>query len=91
MMNNFVSRANQITLQLPTNCEFQHYCTFGSVWSGNLGSVIKRFLGLDKHLLNMSCENDKNGVSEGLHHVEVVVLVHDFHEEEDLSQIELNS
>jgi len=57
------------------------------VWSGNLSKI---FLGLDKHLLNTSCKKDKNGVSEGLHHVEVVVLVHDFHEEEDLSQIELN-
>ena len=71
-----------------TTSEFQPYCTLESVWSGNLS---KSFLDLDKHLLNMSCENDKNGVSEGLHHVEVVVLVHDFHEEEDLSQIELNS
>ena len=90
-MNNFVSRANQITLQLPTKVSLNIIAHLKSVWSGNLSSVIKSFLDLDKHLLNMSCEKDKNGVSEGVHHVEVAVLVHDFHEEEDLSPIELNS
>ena len=91
MMNNFVSRANQITLQLPTKVSFNIIAHLKSVWSGNLSSVIKSFLSLDKHLLNTSCEKDKDGVSEGLHHSEVVVLVPDFHEEEDLSTTELNN